>query len=171
MGRADLLEKALMLGKIESERRRGWQRMRWLDGITLTQWTWVWASSGSWWWTGKPGVLQFMGSQKVGHDSETELNWLTVSVFFLCFIFFVSYRWCIWLTQIAKKFPLLCFSEFLLFHVSDTSSVVHTWRRWWEGRGNTCFFPPYWYQVVPESFVQNTILNGNKNKNKQMGPI
>ena len=42
-----------------------------------TQWTWVWASFGSWWWTGKPGVLQSMGSQPVGHDWETELNWLT----------------------------------------------------------------------------------------------
>ena len=39
-----------------------------------TQWTWVWASSGNWWWTGKPGVLQFMGSQRVRHDWATELN-------------------------------------------------------------------------------------------------
>ena len=41
-----------------------------------TQWTWVWVSSGSWWWTGRPGTLQqFMGSQRVGHDWVTELNW------------------------------------------------------------------------------------------------
>ena len=40
-----------------------------------TQWTWVWVNSGSWWWTGRPGVLHFMGSQKVGHDWATELNW------------------------------------------------------------------------------------------------
>ena len=40
-----------------------------------TQWTWVWVSSGSWWWTGKPSVLQPMGSQRVGHDWVTELNW------------------------------------------------------------------------------------------------
>ena len=39
------------------------------------QWTWVWASSRSWWWTGKPGLLQSVGSQRVGHDWETELNW------------------------------------------------------------------------------------------------
>ena len=38
------------------------------------QWTWVWASSGSWWWTGKPGVLQSMGSKRVGHDLAAELN-------------------------------------------------------------------------------------------------
>ena len=50
---------------------RGW------DGLmaSLTQWTWVWVSSGGWWWTGKPDVLQSMGSQRVGHDWMTELNW------------------------------------------------------------------------------------------------
>jgi len=42
---------------------------------SLTQWTWVWVSSGSWRWTGKPGVLQSMGSQRVQHDWVTELNW------------------------------------------------------------------------------------------------
>ena len=41
-----------------------------------TQWTWVWESSGSWWWTGKPGMLQSMGSQRVRHDWATELNWV-----------------------------------------------------------------------------------------------
>ena len=42
---------------------------------SLTWWTWIWASSGSWWWTGKPGMLQPMGSQRVGHYWATELNW------------------------------------------------------------------------------------------------
>ena len=48
-----------------------------LDGwmTSPTWWTWVWASSGSWWWTGKPGMLQSMGSQRAGYDSVTELNW------------------------------------------------------------------------------------------------
>ena len=40
-----------------------------------TQWTWVWVKSESWWWTGRPGVLQFMGLLRVGHDWATELNW------------------------------------------------------------------------------------------------
>ena len=71
MRRADSFEKTLMLGKIEGRRRRGWQRMRWLDCIT--QWTWVWVDSGSWWWTGRPGMLWFMESQKVGHNWATEL--------------------------------------------------------------------------------------------------
>ena len=42
---------------------------------SLTQWTWVWVNSESWWWTGRPGVLWFMGSQGVRHDWATELNW------------------------------------------------------------------------------------------------
>ena len=43
-----------------------------------TWWTWVWVSSGSWWWTGKPGVLQSMGSQRVGHNWATELNFFYI---------------------------------------------------------------------------------------------
>ena len=42
---------------------------------SLTRWTWVWVNSGNWWWTGRPGMLQFMGLQRVGHDWVTELNW------------------------------------------------------------------------------------------------
>ena len=40
-----------------------------------TPWTWVWVNPGSWWWTGRPGMLWFMGSQRVRHDWATELNW------------------------------------------------------------------------------------------------
>ena len=74
MQRIDSLKKTLMLGKIEGGRRRG---DRGWDGwmASLTQWTWVWVNSGSWWWRGRPGVLQSMGSQRVGHDWVTELNW------------------------------------------------------------------------------------------------
>ena len=78
MQRADSFEKTLMLGKIESRRRRGQQRMRWLDG-SPTQWTWVWVNSRSWWWTGRPGVLQLMVLQRVGHDWVTELHWKSFS--------------------------------------------------------------------------------------------
>ena len=45
---------------------------------SLTQWTWVWVNSGTWWWTGRPGVLQSMGSQRVRHDWAAELNWTLV---------------------------------------------------------------------------------------------
>ena len=75
MGRTDSLEKTLMLGKIESRRRRddrGWDG--WMASLTL--WTWVWVSSRSWCWTGKPGMLQSTGLQRVRHDRVTELNFL-----------------------------------------------------------------------------------------------
>ena len=58
---------------------RGWDG--WM--ASLTWWTWVWVNSGSWWWTGRPGVLQFMGSQRVGHDWATELNWTDID-FYRC---------------------------------------------------------------------------------------
>ena len=72
--RTDSFEKTLMLGMIEGRGRgdnRGWDG--WM--ASPTQRTWVWINSGSWWWTGRPGVLQSMGSQRVGHDWATELNW------------------------------------------------------------------------------------------------
>ena len=85
MGRADSFEKTLMLGKIEGGRRRGLQRW---DGWRASSiwWTWVWASSESWWWTGRPGMLQFLGLQRVGHDWATQLNW-TYQVKFLQLFF------------------------------------------------------------------------------------
>ena len=52
---------------------RGKENIVVLWPFPLTQWTWVWASSGSWWWTGKPGMLQSMGSERVGHPEQ--LNW------------------------------------------------------------------------------------------------
>ena len=77
MWRTDSLEKTLMLGKIEGRRRRGWQRMRCLDGIT-TQRTWVWVNSGYWQLTGRPGVLQSLGLQnsQIWLSDWTELNHL-----------------------------------------------------------------------------------------------
>ena len=62
--------------------KRGWGG--WM--ASPAQWTWVWVNSGSWWWTGRPGVLQSMGSQRVGYDWVTELiDWLTwTSISWLC---------------------------------------------------------------------------------------
>ena len=63
---------------------------------SLTWWTWVWASSGSWWWTGKPGVLHSMGSQRVRHDWETELNWterINAFISALCIFFAILKDW------------------------------------------------------------------------------
>ena len=61
---------------------RGWDG--WMS--SLTQWTWVWVNSGSWWWTGRPGELRFMVSQRVGHDWATELNWTGVTNYLSVFI-------------------------------------------------------------------------------------
>ena len=73
MQRTDSFGKTLMLGKIKGGRRgddRGWDG--WM--ASPTRWTWVSASSGIWWWTGNPVVIQSMGSQRFGHDWATELN-------------------------------------------------------------------------------------------------
>ena len=75
MWRTDSLAKTLMLSlKTEGRRRRGQQKMRWLDGISNLILSWV--SSGSWWWSVKLGILQSMRLQRVGHNWATELNWL-----------------------------------------------------------------------------------------------
>ena len=78
----DWLEKILMLGKLKAGGDgddRGWDG--WM--ASPTWWTWVWASSGSFWWTGWPGVLQSMGSQRVRHDWATQLNWNMLNRFHL----------------------------------------------------------------------------------------
>ena len=75
--RVDSLEKTLMLGGIEARGEgddRGWDG--WM--ASLTRWTWVWVNSGICWWTGRPGVLLFMGSRR---DWATELNWSEVKSF------------------------------------------------------------------------------------------
>ena len=65
------------LGAGEEGDDRGWDG--WM--ASPTRWTWVWVNSESWWWTGRPGVLRFMGSQRVRHDWATELNWNNSSTF------------------------------------------------------------------------------------------
>ena len=75
MWRVDSLEKTLMLGGLGAGGEgddRGWDS--WM--ASLARWTWVWVNSGSWWWTGRPGVLRFLGSQRVRHDWVPELNWM-----------------------------------------------------------------------------------------------
>ena len=102
MRRTDSFEKTLMLGKTEGRRRRGQQRR---DGwmASRTQWTWVWVNSRSWCWTGRPGVLQSMGSQKAGHNWVTEPNWTASdpgSHITFSFLFFISstvcWDMCVW---------------------------------------------------------------------------
>ena len=103
---------------------------------SLTRWTWVWASSGSWWWTGKPGVLQSMGSQRARHDWAIELSDWLIIVLQYCVNFCCTTMWiaCIYayvpsllrlpptttplpplwvILEHQAKFPVL-FSSFLL---------------------------------------------------------
>ena len=78
MQRADSFESPWCQGRLKAGGEgddRGWGG--WM--ASLIQWAWVWVNSGSWWWTGRPGVLRFMGSQRVGQDWATELNYLTES--------------------------------------------------------------------------------------------
>ena len=77
MRRTDSLEKTLMLGGEGDS--RGWDG--WM--ASPTEWTWVWVSSGSWWWTGRPCVLQSMGLKRVRHNWATELNWTFKKCHFL----------------------------------------------------------------------------------------
>ena len=74
--------KRLMLGKIEGRRSRGQQRMRWLDGI-IDLMNMGWVDSRSWWWKVGPGMLRFMGLQRVRHNWATEVNWTELYCTFL----------------------------------------------------------------------------------------
>ena len=103
----DSLEKTLMLGKIEGRRRRGWQRMKGLDDITDSM-DMTLSKVRSWWWTGKPGVLQSTGSQRVGQDGATKLNWMLNNLCFMhfsvCILYFTHTH-----TQSCFFFFICCF--------------------------------------------------------------
>ena len=121
-----------------------WERLKaggegddsgWDGGIvSLTQWTWVWAISGSWWWTGRPGVLQSMGLQRVRHDWVTELNWmfkdfknnLTLYIhhhFFFFKFLFISY---LFLFFNCARSSLLC----RLFSSCGEYRLLSSWGAW-----------------------------------------
>ena len=65
----------VFIGRTQGD-NRGWDV--WM--ASLTQWTWVWVNSGSWWWTRRPGVLWPMGSRRVRHNWATELNWILYQI-------------------------------------------------------------------------------------------
>ena len=113
MQRVDSLEKTLMLGGIGAGGEgddRGWDG--WM--ASLTRWTWVSVSSGSWWWTGRPGVLRFMGSQRVGHDWATELNRTDRTFLMYCLIWFAI----VWLRFLHLCSSVILVCNFLSFVVS-----------------------------------------------------
>ena len=102
-------------GEGDDRRWDGWM-------ASPTQCTWVWVNSGSWWWIGRPGVLQFMGSQRVRRDWATELNWTlgffisTFSSWFRCEgrLFTRCFSYFLWYACIAMNFPLS--TAFIVFH-------------------------------------------------------
>ena len=124
MWSVDSLGKTLMLGGLgtggEGDNRAwdGWM-------ASLTQWMWVWVNSGNWWWTGRPGVLRFMGSQRVGHDWVTELNEVQIQSYFSipkycgCLSLIVGPQ-CLWiLIHVFNQLQVIAFRESGSFQVSE----------------------------------------------------
>ena len=132
MWRASSLEKTLMLGKIEARAEgddRGWDD--WM--ASLTQWTWVWTSTGRWWRTVKPCMLQYFGSQCVGHDWATEEQQkLLVFSLVICSD-----------NSIANIFTLIFMTYFelmCLYGIRFRLKLIYR----------------YWYSLFPTWFVEKT---------------
>ena len=107
---------------------RGWDG--WM--VSPTQWTWVWANSGSWWWTGSPGVLRFMGSQRVRHDWATELNW-TDTRFENLFVFDLGQMETFYGSPFLRRefyaslFPILSFKKKRKKRLVLSFGMEHSW--------------------------------------------
>ena len=112
IGKTDAEAETPILGPPHGEELTHWKRPWFWEGLEAggeggdrgwngwmaspTPWTWVWVNSGSWWWTGRPCVLRFMGWQRVGHDWWTELNcvpFFLVFVYLLSIFFFAAHSW------------------------------------------------------------------------------
>ena len=98
---------------------RGWDG--WMT--SPTQWTWIWVDSGSWWWTGRPGVLQSMGSQRDGHDWATELNWTTKCVYFTA----CTYNFLLWTCVLSfSSYIMGTLAEYFVRIQNDNINVNNT---------------------------------------------
>ena len=99
---------------------RGWDG--WM--ASRTRWTWVWVNSRRWWWTGRPGMLQFMGSQRVGHDWATELNWTELNVWVSFIVDSLELpRYTIIVYEIEKNF-LICYHSYCYLLLSQVLTVL-----------------------------------------------
>ena len=104
---------------------------------SLTRWTWVWVNSGNWWWTGRPGVLRFMGSKRIGHDWATELNWTQLND---CCVSFFSFL----------VLVLIVIFQLLLYGGMDRGSKI-------------CLTCSLWTSlVVYENIKKQTLPDGEK---------
>ena len=141
-----------------------------------TQWLWVWVVSGSWWWTGRPGVLQFMRLQRVGHDWVTELNWVSYDPYrkkkktkdssnssslskWICHLRYTSKHTCMQ-TQInnTEKFPniLLSLIHFVFSRVSAFRWLNQTQTRSFISVGNKSLFWSFFKKIQPVFFTELT---------------
>ena len=141
-----------------------------IDGwmASLTRWMWVWVNFGSWWWPGRPGVLQFMGSQRVGHDWATELDWTEHSnslAFSECHIVGVAQYVAFSNGLISLKFPpwLLCdlTADFFFFSFTAEStwgSKNHMVRKWQNHTLNLALVESWkWKWKWSRSVVSNSL--------------
>ena len=177
MQRADSLENTLMLGKIEGITRRGWQRARWLDGITDSM-DMSLTTSGRWWRTGKPGVLQSMRLQRIGHDWATEQQeeqegGPALHLFVSSLISFFSVLQCSAYRPFASlgRFILRCFillvavvnglymkTQKTLNSQSSLEKEEQSWRN-----------QPSWLQIILQSYShQDSMVLAQKQKCRQM---
>ena len=101
---------------------RGWDG--WM--ASPVRWMWVWVNSGSWWWTGRPGMLWFMGSQRVGYDWATELNWTEYSIVYMYHIFFI---------HSSANGHLCCFLVLAIVNSPSENTGVHMsfWTKFFSG--------------------------------------
>ena len=129
-----------------------WERLKGAEGdnrgwygwkASLTWWTWVWVSSGSWWWTGKPGILQSMGSKKVGHDWVTKLNWTDCSDESMCHIALHANTWLLLLiTPLQELLAKPCRADWQFpyshsRHPKEDLPRSRVWCRAYRDRGQT----------------------------------
>ena len=95
---------------------RGWDG--WM--ASPTQWTWIWVGSGSWWWTGRPGMLQFIGLQRFQHDWVTELNWTDTTA-----ILYAYLHMPLWYLTSHEADICGCFFHEMLFIISSGNLSSH----------------------------------------------